>query len=62
MLEQPKQVTNHYERRAFIGDSNTPIIMGANEPVLPGLSREESREIEPEELSANLIVQPSLVE
>src|SRR5262249_21335766 len=44
-------------RAAFIGGSDAPIIMGENEPALVRLWREKRGEIEPEDLSGNLIVQ-----
>jgi predicted phage-related endonuclease len=49
------------ERRAFIGGSDTRIIMGADEAALLRLWREKRGEIEPEDLSGNLIVQLGLV-
>src|SRR5580700_8849276 len=45
------------DRRAFIGGSDAPIIMGDNESALLRLWREKRGEIEPEDLSGNLIVQ-----
>jgi len=50
-------VTNHLSRRSFIGGSDARIIMGDNETALLRLWREKRDEIEPEDLSANLIVQ-----
>jgi hypothetical protein len=44
-------------RRHFIGGSDARIIMGADEGALLRLWREKRGEIEPEDLSANLIVQ-----
>ena len=44
-------------RRAFIGGSDARIIMGADEAALIRLWREKRGEIEPEDLSGNLIVQ-----
>ena len=44
-------------RRAFIGGSDARIIMGEDEPALLRLWREKRGEIEPEDLSDNLIVQ-----
>jgi predicted phage-related endonuclease len=44
-------------RRAFIGGSDARIIMGDDEPALHRLWREKRGEAEPEDLSANLIVQ-----
>jgi len=44
-------------RRRFIGGSDARIIMGNDEPALIRLWREKRGEIEPEDLSGNLIVQ-----
>jgi YqaJ-like viral recombinase domain len=44
-------------RRSFIGGSDARIIMGNDEAVLLRLWREKRGEVEPEDLSANLIVQ-----
>src|SRR5215471_73310 len=50
--------TKPYEsRRAFIGGSDAPIIMGSDEAALLRLWREKRGEAEPEDLSRNLIVQ-----
>src|SRR2546429_2581532 len=46
-----------FERRAFIGGSDSRIIMGADEAALVRLWREKRGEAEPEDLSGNLIVQ-----
>jgi predicted phage-related endonuclease len=48
---------NPGDRRSFIGGSDARIIMGEDEPDLIRLWREKRGEIEPEDLSANLIVQ-----
>ena len=45
------------DRRAFIGGSDARIIMGDDEAALIRLWREKRGEVEPEDLSANLIVQ-----
>ena len=45
------------ERRYFIGGSDARIIMGSDEPALIRLWREKRGEIEPEDLSGNLVVQ-----
>jgi predicted phage-related endonuclease len=45
------------DRRAFIGGSDAKIIMGDDESALLRLCREKRGEIEPEDLSDNLIVQ-----
>jgi predicted phage-related endonuclease len=44
-------------RRSFIGGSDARIIMGADEAALLRLWREKRGEVEPEDLSGNLIVQ-----
>src|SRR5579859_4213336 len=49
------------ERRHFIGGSDARIIMGADENALLRLWREKRGEIEPEDLSGNLIVQLGVV-
>ncbi len=48
------------ERRSFIGGSDARIIMGTDEAALIRLWREKRGEIEPEDLSSNLIVQLGL--
>ena len=45
------------ERRAFIGGSDARIIMGSDEAALLRLWREKRGEVEPEDLSGNLVVQ-----
>ncbi len=52
---------NPGDRRSFIGGSDARIIMGEDEPDLIRLWREKRGEIEPEDLSANLIVQLGIV-
>jgi predicted phage-related endonuclease len=47
-------------RRCFIGGSDARIIMGDDEAALLGLWREKRGEVEPEDLSGNLIVQLGL--
>src|SRR5437763_4629612 len=49
--------TSQMDRRAFIGGSDARIIMGEDEATLLRLWREKRGEIEPEDLSGNLIVQ-----
>ena len=46
-----------YERRHFIGGSDARVIMGSDEVKLVRLWREKRGEIEPEDLSQDLIVQ-----
>jgi predicted phage-related endonuclease len=48
-------------RRSFIGGSDARVIMGSDEAALLRLWREKRGEIEPEDLSGNLIVQLGLV-
>src|SRR5437588_4660285 len=48
------------DRRYFIGGSDARIIMGDDEAALLRLWREKRGEIEPEDLSANLVVQLGL--
>jgi predicted phage-related endonuclease len=50
-------MTNHLSRRSFIGGSDARIIMGEDEAALTRLWREKRGEVEPEDLSNNLIVQ-----
>jgi predicted phage-related endonuclease len=45
------------DRRSFIGGSDARIIMGDDEAALVRLWREKRSEIEPEDLSSNLVVQ-----
>ena len=53
-----QMLTRNYEgRRYFLGGSDARIIMGADEAALVRLWREKRGEVEPEDLSANLIVQ-----
>ncbi len=48
-------------RRSFIGGSDARVIMGSDEAALLRLWREKRGEVEPEDLSANLVVQLGLV-
>ena len=48
------------DRRYFIGGSDSRIIMGDDEGALLRLWREKRGEIEPEDLSGNLVVQLGL--
>jgi len=48
---------NGQDRRSFIGGSDARIIMGNDEVALVRLWREKRGEVEPEDLSGNLIVQ-----
>jgi predicted phage-related endonuclease len=51
---------NQLSRRQFIGGSDARIIMGADDAALLRLWREKRGELEPEDLSGNLIVQLGL--
>src|SRR5437588_10905937 len=48
------------DRRSFTGGSDARIIMGGDEQALIRLWREKRGEVEPEDLSGNLIVQLGL--
>jgi predicted phage-related endonuclease len=50
-------MSQHFNRRAFIGGSDARVIMGDDEANLVRLWREKRGEVEPEDLSSNLIVQ-----
>jgi predicted phage-related endonuclease len=52
-----KLLADSVDRRSFIGGSDARIIMGDDESALLRLWREKRCEIEPEDLSGNLIVQ-----
>jgi putative phage-type endonuclease len=52
-----QKVDHHAHRRSFIGGSDARIIMGCDETALVRLWREKRGEVEPEDLSGNLIVQ-----
>ena len=54
-------MANRDTRRSFIGGSDARIIMGDDENALLRLWREKRGEVEPEDLSGNLIVQLGLV-
>src|SRR5216683_2885814 len=57
MSKNIAQVKKSVDRRSFIGGSDARIIMGDDEGVLLRLWREKRGEVEPEDLSGNLIVQ-----
>src|ERR1700754_4656770 len=50
-------MSRHLDRRHFIGGSDARVIMGNDETALVRLWREKRGELEPEDLSDNLIVQ-----
>jgi predicted phage-related endonuclease len=59
-------MTNHHNkrrpnRRCFVGGSDARIIMGDDEAASVRLWQEKRGEVEPEDLSGNLIVQLGLV-
>jgi putative phage-type endonuclease len=54
---RPKTGAAWWQRRAFIGGSDARIIMGNDEAGLVRLWREKRGEVDPEDLSGNLIVQ-----
>jgi len=59
MSENPIAITSH--RCSFVGGSDARIIMGDDENALLRLWREKRGELEPEDLSGNLIVQLGVV-
>ena len=61
MNAQTQRITDSMHRRCFIGGSDARIIMGNDEAALFRLWREKRGEVEPEDLSGNLIVQLGLV-
>src|SRR6201988_5018958 len=61
MSETPLKSAKPLGRRFFIGGSDARIIMGDDEAALVRLWREKRGEIEPEDLSGNLIVQLGVV-
>ena len=50
----------HHARRTFVGGSDARTIMGDDEAALLRLWREKRGEVDPEDLSGNLIVQLGL--
>jgi len=57
MLGAPAKVRKQSDRRSFIGGSDARVIMGEDEAALLRLWREKRGEVEPEDLSDNLVVQ-----
>jgi predicted phage-related endonuclease len=57
MSVHPKRTVSVANRRTFIGGSDARIIVGSDEDALLRLWREKRGEVEPEDLSGNLIVQ-----
>jgi predicted phage-related endonuclease len=52
-----QKVDRRFDRRSFIGGSDARVIMGDDETALLRLWHEKRGEVEPEDLSGNLIVQ-----
>src|SRR3974377_421077 len=52
-----KRIADSLDRRSFIGGSDARIVMGDDESALLRLWREKRGEVEPEDLSDNLMVQ-----
>jgi predicted phage-related endonuclease len=59
-LKNTVQVST-FLRRSFVGGSDARVIMGTDEAVLVRLWREKRGEVEPEDLSGNLLVQLGVV-
>ena len=59
-LNHHRNAQNTMDRRYFIGGSDARIIMGDDEAALLRLWREKRGEVEPEDLSGNLVVQLGL--
>jgi predicted phage-related endonuclease len=59
-MKHPLWTNSAQDRRHFIGGSDARIIMGDDEAALLRLWREKRGEVEPEDLSGNLIVQLGL--
>ena len=59
-MAQASSKSIHNQRRHFVGGSDARIIMGTDEAALARLWREKRGEVEPEDLSGNLIVQLGL--
>jgi predicted phage-related endonuclease len=59
-MRQPVWKTPLKDRRFFIGGSDARVIMGDDEAALIRLWREKRGEVEPEDLSGNLVVQLGL--
>src|SRR5436309_5248811 len=56
-FESAQTSSKRFNRRGFIGGSDAHVIMGSDEAALLRLWREKRGEVEPEDLSGNLIVQ-----
>jgi predicted phage-related endonuclease len=60
MRASPLKISKNQDRRCFIGGSDAGIVMGDNEAAVLRLWQEKRGEIEPEDLSRNLVVQLGL--
>ena len=60
-MATPIRIADSRNRRTFLGGSDARVIMGTDEAALLRMWREKRGEAEPEDLSANLIVQLGLV-
>jgi predicted phage-related endonuclease len=61
MAQHSTQGQNERYRRSFLGGSDARVITGDNEPALLRLWGEKRGELEPEDLSGNLIVQLGVI-
>jgi predicted phage-related endonuclease len=61
MSQERTATSGDRSRRSFIGGSDARIIMGQDEEALSRLWREKRGEVEPKDLSGNLIVQLGVV-
>jgi putative phage-type endonuclease len=61
MIANEPNFHRHIERRGFIGGSDARVIMGEDEAALLRLWREKRGEVEPQDLSSNLLVQLGVV-
>src|SRR5215217_8862320 len=61
MAAVERKIADSRDRRLFIGGSDARIIMGDDEAALARLWREKRGEVEPEDLSGNLLVQLGIV-
>jgi predicted phage-related endonuclease len=57
MSFEPRRIADSRPRRSFIGESDARIILGEDEAALLRLWREKRGEVEPEDLSGDLLVQ-----
>ena len=57
MNAQSQRITDSTHRRSFVGGSDARTIMGDDEAALLRLWREKRGEVEPQDLTGNLVVQ-----